>query len=338
MVLSIVPLVFAEDEPVPTLYDVVDDEADDIEDEDDIEDISVIINEEPGQLNIGSQIRMLQLEKQIQKNIYFGTEVMNYLEDTLSEASAILEEMNSLLTTIQSYVYEGKTNEQLAEDFVAYKKQSRDLTKQYRELTKPEVTPEEAKLTREALKDLEKTVLDSVNEQIRNLIRERNANRYQHMLEKMGAKNEELLEKIRNGATKKEALDFAKGKFKEMNKENKEKFLEETKKKRAELKDKKQEAKAKSIQKAKAKAIKFKLESKKRIDALKKQVKNKEQQVSSLREKLKTQAEKQKERIKTRTEEQKERLQQAKLNQKENLQERKEATKANKPTTDNTVE
>ena len=157
---------------------------------------------------LGAHIRMGQLVKQLSKNIYFGSEVINYLDsnETIARANAITSEMTVLIENIEAYNYSYKKAEELAEEYIVLKELAKDLTKDFRELTKTEITNNETKLIRESLKDIEKNELKEINEKVKNMIREHNAERAKQAFERLGAKNDELIEQIREGAAKREEL------------------------------------------------------------------------------------------------------------------------------------
>ena len=92
----------------------------------------------------GAQVRMLQLQKQIQANLLKGEKILDLLESgnyTLNNTNLsnkidgledILDKMEVLIEEIQDTNFTNKTQEQLAADFVDIKEEATDLTKEFR--------------------------------------------------------------------------------------------------------------------------------------------------------------------------------------------------------------
>jgi len=152
---------------------------------------------------LGAEVRLLQLEKSLTKNILVGAKVIevlkkNHPETDLNQAENTLNSMEALIEEIQNTPRTGDANE-LAATYVALKSEGRELTKQFREATASTLTEEDKKEVRDALKDLELLNLQTINEEIKQAIRAHNAEKIQELLDKLGITNPELIQKIKNG-------------------------------------------------------------------------------------------------------------------------------------------
>ena len=169
------------------------DEADDSQDEETQEEILII------QYKYGAKVRLLQLEKALTRNIMIGEkiiEIMLELEVETTELELILTEMELLNEEVQS---EDPNSEDAVEQFVDMKNESINLTKEFR-VTLHGLLDEEAIVTlREQMKDFYKEEMQSLREQIRNMIRNFNRNRLHSIYEIIGLVDEELLEQYNDG-------------------------------------------------------------------------------------------------------------------------------------------
>ncbi len=169
------------------------DEADDTEDEETIEEIEII------QYKFGAEVRLLQLEKVLTRNIMIGEkiiEILQELEVDTTELELILTEMELLNEEIQSA---DPNSEDAVEQFVDMKNESINLTKEFR-VTLHGLLDEEAVVSlREQMKDFYKEEMQSLREQIRNMIRNFNRNRLHSIYEIIGLFGEELLEQYNDG-------------------------------------------------------------------------------------------------------------------------------------------
>ena len=156
---------------------------------------------------LGAQYRFLQLQRAITRNVLIGTDVVEVLETNypgtdFTELHVILEEMESLLDEVKAYDFSGKELNVIARDYVAFRKSSVELTQEFRELARGNITSDDRQQIRERIANVSDS-LSGLNNQIRDSRREMNAYRVRVMLQKMNATDEQLLEKIRNGqATK----------------------------------------------------------------------------------------------------------------------------------------
>ena len=147
----------------------------------------------------GAGIRLLQLEKVLTRNIMIGEkiiEILQELEVNTFDLELILTEMELLKDEIQ---YADPNSEDAVEQFVDMKNESINLTKEFR-VTLHGLLDEEAVVTlREQMKDFYKEEMQSLREQIRNMIRNFNRNRLHSIYEIIGLFDEELLEQYNDG-------------------------------------------------------------------------------------------------------------------------------------------
>jgi len=178
------------------------DEADDTEDEEIIKEIGIM------SYQYGSEVRLLQLEKTLTRNILIGEKIIEILQgmdvDT-QELETILTEMGWLNEEIQ---VTDPYSEDSVEQFVDLKNESINLTKEFRDILRGLLDEETLESLREQMKDFFKDELQSLHEQIRSMIKNFNRNQLNFILEVLGLVDEELLEDFTNGeVTLEEVID-----------------------------------------------------------------------------------------------------------------------------------
>ncbi|MFA6064835.1 MAG: hypothetical protein WC746_03255 [archaeon] len=151
----------------------------------------------------GAEVRLLQLEKSVTKNVLIGAKVVeiiqkNHPDSNVSEAQNILNLMESLVSDIQNVTLSTDKNTQVAE-FIAMKNEATTLSKQFREATAPALDSNDKKEIKDAVEGLDKTELKAINEEIKQAIRSNNAQTIEALLQKMGVTNPELIQKIADG-------------------------------------------------------------------------------------------------------------------------------------------
>lgn len=148
----------------------------------------------------GAEVRLIQLERSIDRNIARGERIVvailandeNASVDNLSE---ILEDMGDLIDEIQGLDLENKTPEELAEQYVEIKSRARDLSKQFRDAAREFFTDEDAKALREKLREWKSEHEEKYRlkfEQARNAFNEKHL---RSLLERLGI-DEDLIEQI----------------------------------------------------------------------------------------------------------------------------------------------
>jgi hypothetical protein len=185
----------------------------------------------------GAEVRLLQLEKNIERNVLIGAKVIeviekNHSEKDVNEAQTKLDELEALSETVKAYDTNGKDNNKLVTDFVAMKKQAITITQEFRQATAGILTAEDKKEVRDAVKNLDKNELKNINQAIKQAVKEHNAERIQAMLQMMGVSNPELIQSIIDGnATKQEVKEAIREAYKDLNKEQQKEIWSEIKEK-----------------------------------------------------------------------------------------------------------
>lgn len=152
----------------------------------------------------GAEVRMVQLEKSITRNILVGSKTIqvikqNYLDTNTIDMETILNELEALLEEVKNYNTENKDANALANDFVAIKKSAINLTQEFRLITNTILNTNDLSQIREEIKNIENNELQNMNNAIRNVIRKHNAQRTQTMLQIMGLENQNLIQAILDG-------------------------------------------------------------------------------------------------------------------------------------------
>lgn len=203
LILGIIPGVFADDENTV--------------DANTLEEVKLIASP------YGAEVRLIQLEKSITKNILVGAKVIeiiekNHSEFDLTDAESKLNELEALLEEVKEYSLEEKDRNTIVSDFVAMKKEAVTLTQEFRTLTKNALESEDIVEVKDAIKELDLKELNNINQAIKNAIRTHNAERTQTMLEILGIENPELIQSIIDGnTTKQEVKDTIKEAFSDLN-------------------------------------------------------------------------------------------------------------------------
>ena len=151
----------------------------------------------------GAEVRLLQLEKSITRNVLVGAAVIeviqtNHPEEDLTGAQSTLDGLESVLEEVKATDLEQDKNA-LVTAFVAAKKEAIDLAKEFREQTSAMLTAEDRQMVSEVIKDMNMNELNEIGEKVRNKIRESNAERVGDLLDEAGMSNPELVNKIKNG-------------------------------------------------------------------------------------------------------------------------------------------
>jgi hypothetical protein len=172
----------------------------------------------------GAEVRMLQLEKSISRNILVGAKVLEVIainnpQADLNDAQNLLNQLEALLLDVQNFDLNQDKNT-LVTNFVAMKKEAIDIAKEFKEITSTMLTEDDKQQIKEEIKDMDKTELNNLNQAIKEAIRSANADRMQGLLTILGVSDPELVQDIEDGnATKQEVKDALKGAFKDLNSE-----------------------------------------------------------------------------------------------------------------------
>ena len=148
----------------------------------------------------GSEIRLLQLEKAITKNLLKGemaVEVLKGLSYNTSDLEAILSEMHLVLD-------EAKAADPNASDavevFVDLKSDAKNLTKQFRETIKDLLSEVKYKEIREQIKNMTNDIIQNYSKKIQNRIKQFNRNQVHRLYGIIGEGNNSYVNQYMNGS------------------------------------------------------------------------------------------------------------------------------------------
>jgi hypothetical protein len=150
-------------------------------------------------LKTGAELRIIQLEKAITRNILGGNEVISVVEDKGKDASgleALLTELEALKLEVQGIDPEA---EDALESFVSIKQEALEVSKEFRETARTLLEQGDRLAIAARIKEMDKTDLKQYNEQIRSRIHAQNAEIVRKTFEALGIDNEELISKVSNG-------------------------------------------------------------------------------------------------------------------------------------------
>jgi hypothetical protein len=151
----------------------------------------------------GATVRLLQLEEAIERNIVIGERIIDRIQESnesfdVSELESILDEMELLKQEVSEVDPEGNT-EDVVRQFVDFRHDASELSRTFREIARTAFPAGELNRIRENVTGNVEQALSRIRERIRNAIREHNADRIRTCLQNMGASEEGLLNRIRNG-------------------------------------------------------------------------------------------------------------------------------------------
>ncbi|MBN1503404.1 hypothetical protein JW930_07735 [Candidatus Woesearchaeota archaeon] len=186
---------------------------------------------------LGAKIRLLQLLKRVMRNRIYGEHVVEVIEDEgydvdTTELEDIIEQFKDLEDEINELL-DSELGADSVEQFVEMKREAIDLTKQFRDIVRDELTIAQRQTIRDSVERGDFSELDDVDQQIRSNVREHNKNKVMFMLENLGIEDEELLEKVEAGdITVPELRDLIKNKFKGLENQHKRQFVNKVKEER----------------------------------------------------------------------------------------------------------
>jgi hypothetical protein len=149
--------------------------------------------------SLGCEIRFLQLEKTITKNLLKGemaVDVLNGLDYNTTDLEAILSEMKTLLEDVKAVNTSSNNSVQF---FVEYKHEAINLTKQFRETIKDLLDGEKLKQIRERIRENMSDELENCSKMIRNKIKQFNRNQLHKLYGIIGEANNSIVEEYLNG-------------------------------------------------------------------------------------------------------------------------------------------
>src|SRR3989338_6388134 len=193
-----------ETDSADEISDVPDDNEieDETENSDDLEEVDVETEHEVEEMDIppGAQLRILQLQRQLLIHILRA----NVVIDSLKEMGKNTSELESIVAELEILKEESKiipdNREEAVQKFVDIKKEARDLIKEFRESVRELTTENERSEIRVKFSSIrEDEELISLNEQIREAIKELHKKRVENVLDSLNVEDEELLAKIQSG-------------------------------------------------------------------------------------------------------------------------------------------
>lgn len=181
------PLAIAEDETTDDSTTLKEDEAE-------------IVNETT---SYGAEVRVLQLQKAISRNIVAGEEVLEAVKDTITDedktkAQEIIDTLKTLKTETEEFNYEEEADV-LAELYVSLKKDARDLGKEFRDLTKDYLKDIDMQQLRKRIQEKNQKNSQVLSEKIKEKRQADREERLLALLNRLGIEDEEVIAKIKAG-------------------------------------------------------------------------------------------------------------------------------------------
>lgn len=209
-----------EDESEDETEDEDEDESDPDEeeelDEDTEEELAAIVNP------YGAEVRLLQLEKSLNRNILHGKEVVKSIKEynssiDVTELNAIISDMEDLLAEVEAEDPTEATGEELAQRFVDLKSEAIELTSLFREAVKDLLPEGYRNEIRGDLNKFKHQEIENLEKRIKEAKQKYNAEQTKELFEALGIDDEELLQAVEDGtATKEDIKDAVKDALSEM--------------------------------------------------------------------------------------------------------------------------
>lgn len=225
----------------------------------------------------GAEVRTLQLIRHTTRNVLIGTETIMYLDsdETKETAQAILSELSSIISELEKYNYEDKTQEELVEDFLTYKTNAADLSKEFKELVTPEIDDDERQQLSKTIKGIMQTDIKPLDDEIRALINSYNAEVFKKRFENMDVDEEAAIEKIRNGEmTVTQAKERILERFNSLSDDNKAKFSDEMREAIKEKNEFKKQTEESIVDQAQIRVRETRIEQYNQIEKLRSRIQN----------------------------------------------------------------
>jgi len=181
--------------------------------------------------SLGAEIRLLQLQKAIIKNLLKGemaVEVLKALEYNTTSLELILSEMKILLEDVKAVNASSNDSVQI---FVELKYEAKNLTRQFREAIKELLDGEKLKDIRERIREMVSEEEQNYSKQIRNKIKQFNRNRLYQLYGIIGETNNSFINEYLDGNITLDQLKYHLCKtINHMNRERKYEIFSELKK------------------------------------------------------------------------------------------------------------
>jgi len=149
--------------------------------------------------SLGAEIRLLQLEKAITKNLLKGemaVDVLKGLGYNITDLEAILAEMKLVLEEVQAADPQANNS---VEVFVDLKSDAKNLTTQFREAIKALLDGVKYKEIKEQIRNITSDELQNYSKRIRNRIKQFNVNQIYRLYGIIGGGNSSLVNEYFNG-------------------------------------------------------------------------------------------------------------------------------------------
>ncbi|MDD4983583.1 MAG: hypothetical protein PHH82_01930 [Candidatus ainarchaeum sp.] len=233
----------------------------------------------------GAEVRMLQLEKAMEKQIAIGELALPYLDEN---ATSIIAEYKALKEEVSAYDVNGKEPEFLVKDFLAFKEKALELKQEFKTYVK-DLNSDEKEAIKDAFKEVDTTELDELDAEIKEHKNKYNYEVASKLFADLEIKNQSLLDEIAAGTAT----------YGEMRSEIAKMFggLEKDLKKELMWKIKEVKAKGQTYKEKVKKEIKEKIETKK--EEIKQKIEEKKEE---LKKELEQKIEQKKEEIKNKIE------------------------------------
>ncbi len=151
----------------------------------------------------GAEMRLLQLERAIHRNIVKGETVIDAIraeadEETIEELEAILLALVDLKEEVSEYELVGEQED--VEAFVSFRQEASALSKEFRDTAREVITEDRAQIIRNEAQGRAEQAMTTkgYQENIRERANEHNEEIVKRAMEAQGIINEDLLERIKN--------------------------------------------------------------------------------------------------------------------------------------------
>lgn len=200
----------------------------------------------------GATVRLLQLEKNIIRNILHGEYILNAIkknnitlnETTETRLNEIINELKNINEKIAEEIKNiNKTNpEDAVSHFVEWKSEAINLTKEFKMIVS-DIRKMNFVEIKEELKKIKNREIEKLEKEIDLAVKELNKERVQKILEITNLSKEDLMKQIKEGnLTATEMKKLINDKFRDINKTGKKAFLDKLKEEREKIELLKQEA------------------------------------------------------------------------------------------------
>jgi hypothetical protein len=143
----------------------------------------------------GAELRFLQLEKSLEKNILAGNLALEKVDDEI--LVEILDRLSILLDKTKN-IDLSQDSKDIASEYVLIKQEAIELTNSFREIVHKEIKPEEVEERRTAIKDQQRKVEDNFGQRISEIAKSYSNERRFAALQRHGLVHEEARERIRD--------------------------------------------------------------------------------------------------------------------------------------------